>query len=405
MALISTRPKPPKIPAKTAKQTAPGGDARGIIFRTGQGIKMKFSPDQENGAKAVAAWIKDRSAPQVFYLSGLAGTGKTTLARILAQDAGKVVYAAFTGKAALVLASKGCRPASTIHSLIYKLDDPDSPISEFVLNEDSAAKNADLIVIDEVSMVGEELARDLLSFGTRVLVLGDPGQLPPVNGQGYFTSRKPDFMLTEIHRQAAESPVIQLAMNVRKGGKLSLGNYGSSRVISRNDLNADMVLDADQVLVGTNQKRRLYNQRVRELKGYTPEMGAICVGERMVTLKNNKEKGVLNGALWDVTRVTFQDEKESRLHLLPVDAGGNKAHVEILTNHLWLSGEEHKLDWRQKKAYDPADFGYVLSCHKAQGSQWDDVLIFDESATFREDARAWLYTAITRAAERVTIVI
>lgn len=365
---------------------------------------MQFSPDQEKAAKAVGAWLRDRSAPQVFYLAGLAGTGKTTLAQTLAQDAGRVVYAAFTGKAALVLASKGCRPASTIHSLIYKLDDPDAPIATFVLDEDSDAKRADLIVIDEVSMVGEELARDLLSFGTRVLVLGDPGQLPPVHGQGFFTSRKPDFLLTEIHRQAAESPVIQLAMKVRNGEPVELGTYGSSKVISRGDLDADMVLDADQVLVGKNITRRRYNQRIRELKGFTPDMGRICVGERMVTLKNDRERGILNGALWDVSRITFQDEKESRLHLDPVDAGGNRSHVEALTHHAWLIGEEHKLDWREKRSYQPVDFGYVLSCHKAQGSQWDDVLIFDESATFREDSRAWLYTAITRAAERVTIV-
>ena len=365
---------------------------------------MKLSPQQDAAAVNVTNWLRDPRGPQVFYLAGLAGTGKTTLARLLAEQAGRVVYAAFTGKAALVLASKGCRPASTIHSLIYKLEDPDAPVATFVINEDSPARKADLIVIDEVSMVGEDLARDLLSFGKRVLVLGDPGQLPPVRGQGFFTSRRPDFLLTEIHRQAAESPVIQLAMAVREGKRLEPGKYGTSRVINRADIDADMVLDADQVLVGTNRTRRQYNARIRELKGFTPDMGRICVGDRVVTLKNDRERGILNGGLWDVSRVTFQDELESNLHLAPADVGPVKEHVEVRTHHHWLDGRDTELDWRVKRGFQPVDFGYVLSCHKAQGSQWDNVLIFDESAAFREDHAAWLYTAITRAADRVTIV-
>ena len=84
-----------------------------------------FTPHQDAALKAVAAWLKarpgSRGTPQVFRLFGYAGTGKTTLARHLAEGVdGRVVFGAFTGKAALVMRRKGCADASTIHSMIYR---------------------------------------------------------------------------------------------------------------------------------------------------------------------------------------------------------------------------------------------------------------------------------------------
>jgi len=118
--------------------------------------------------------------PQVFRLFGYAGVGKTTLARHIAEGAqGEAVFAAFTGKAALVLRSKGCVGASTIHALIYRASEGAEGAPTFTLNHDGPASKAGLIVIDECSMVDAELGRDLLSFGKPILVLGDPAQLPP----------------------------------------------------------------------------------------------------------------------------------------------------------------------------------------------------------------------------------
>ena len=152
------------------------------------------------GAQAVADWLKAKpgtnGTPQIFRLFGYAGTGKTTLARHLAEAVdGKVQFAAFTGKAALVMRSKGCHGASTIHSLIYRARESGEEIPSFDLWDEAPASKAELIVIDECSMVDAELGRDLMSFGVPLLVLGDPAQLPPIQGGGFFTEAEPDVML------------------------------------------------------------------------------------------------------------------------------------------------------------------------------------------------------------------
>lgn len=364
---------------------------------------MQLAPQQDQAAQAVDLWLKEPNAPQFFYLAGYAGTGKTTIARVLAQSAGEVVFAASTGKAALVLQSKGCHGASTIHSLIYKVENPKSPIPRFVLNKDSPVTDADLVIIDEVSMVGEELGRDLLSFGKRVLVLGDPAQLPPIHGEGFFTSGEPDFMLTEVHRQAADNPIIRLSMIVREGGHLERGSYGESRIISRDQLTTDAVVDADQVLVGKNMTRRRYNGRLRELLGFSEPN--FMIGDRVICLKNNREKGLLNGGIWSVDKIRRQDRDETIMEVMPLDNGMVQAHALVETHHAWLRGEENNLHWREAKKYQPFDFAYAVTVHKAQGSQWNDVLLFDESAVFQENNRKHLYTAITRAAEKITVVL
>jgi exodeoxyribonuclease-5 len=361
-----------------------------------------FSPQQDAALKAVSAWLTT-GHPQVFRLFGYAGTGKTTLARHIAEGVdGDVAFAAFTGKAALVLRSKGCEGAQTIHSLIYRSRGVDEEAPTFVLNRDSNATKAALIIIDECSMVDEELGRDLLSFGVPVLVLGDPAQLPPVKGGGYFTEAEPDVMLTEVHRQAAENPIIRMAMTLREGGGLSVGDYGDSRVIRRGDINAEIVLGADQVLVGMNKTRRLYNARIRALMGRT---GTVPVaGEKLVCLRNDKSKGLLNGGAWIVQELKTSKKGLVTMRVTPEDDTGAKP-VKVSVLSQFFDGTEDDVPWDLRKHTDEFTFGYALTVHKAQGSQWNDVVLFEESFAFREHRARWLYTGLTRAAERITVVV
>jgi exodeoxyribonuclease-5 len=338
----------------------------------------------------------------VFRLFGWAGTGKSTLAVHLAKGVGKVVFAAFTGKAALVMRKRGCHGASTIHSLIYILVEEKGGEPRFVLNPDSEIADADLVVIDEVSMVGAELAKDLLSFGKKVLVLGDPFQLPPVKDAGFFTNVDPDIMLTEIHRQAADNPIIRMSMKIREGGGLDYGTYGESKVIRAADVDRSEVLGADQLLCGKNATRILYNDRVRALRGLPERMPVN--GDRLVCLRNNKQKNLLNGQLWTVAEVKSKGRGDMELLLDPEDAGNHKADVLVFTHEKWFQGREEEFDWNIRRRYDEFYFGYCLTVHKSQGSQWDSVYLFDESSAFRDDRDRHLYTAVTRAAERITVV-
>lgn len=357
--------------------------------------------------KEIAAWMK-RGSPQVFRLFGYAGTGKTTLARHVAEHIdGDVRFGAFTGKAALVMRSKGCTDASTIHSMIYRPKRPAEDEEEaeetfsFALNRHSDIAKADLVVIDECSMVDEELGRDLLSFGKLTLVLGDPAQLPPVKGGGFFTEAEPDIMLTEVHRQARDNPIIRLSMEVREGGTLSRGDYGTTRIIGRREIDADRILSADQVLVGRNKTRHLYNKRIRELKGHgspTPE-----VGEKLVGLRNDKTKGIQNGGIYRVTRVKDPRGGLLKFDLAPEDSG-ERRRIAASVLPAFFEGGEEALPFQLRRKSDEFDYGYALTVHKAQGSQWDDVVLFDESFAFREHRARWLYTGITRAAERLTVV-
>ncbi|MBO0346856.1 ATP-dependent DNA helicase [Roseibium limicola] len=373
---------------------------------------MAWSPEQDRALEEVSAWFK-RGDKQVFRLFGYAGTGKTTLARHLAEGIdGDVCFGAFTGKAAHVLRQKGCVNAGTIHSLIYRPrsskeeeetdDDADDGGPQFAIKRDSDAATAKLIVIDECSMVDEDLGRDLLSFGTPVLVLGDPAQLPPVKGGGFFTEAEPDVMLTEVHRQAQDNPIVRMSMDIRGGGTLQFGDYGESRVIRRNQIDKEQILAADQVLVGTNRTRRLYNGRIRELKDFGTPMPAV--GDKLVCLRNDKTKGLLNGGLWSVKRLRQPRGNTLRFDVVPEEDLASKTLVKVNVLPAMFEDGAEQIPYAIRRKADEFDYGYALTVHKAQGSQWNDIVLFDESYAFREHKERWLYTAVTRAAERITVV-
>lgn len=360
---------------------------------------ISLTHQQDTAVAAVLDWFTLRQE-QVFRLFGYAGTGKTSIAQVIARaiqnNTGKsVVFAAFTGKAASVLRDKGCHGASTIHSLIYKPVQAGGKVEFFRAGEELRCGRVALIIVDECSMVGEELGRDLESFGVPILVLGDPAQLPPVGGGGHFTNHEPHVLLTEIHRQRDGCGILDIATAVRLGQRVAVGKYEESAVRPLSELHQIDPFTFDQIIVGKNATRRNWNGRMRARLGRSGPMPEQ--GDRLICLRNNRSAGIMNGE-----QVTVIEVKERPEDLwLTFDHDGEKKSRSVSMHYfLGLDGDP---PWSGDETLF-FDYGYAITCHKSQGSQFRRVLVLDESKVFRESAARWLYTAITRASEHVTVV-
>lgn len=389
-----------------------------------------WSPQQAKALDAVAEWIRS-GEQQVFRLFGYAGTGKTTLARHLAEACRAPQFAAFTGKAASVLRTKGCGNATTLHSLMYNVTKrdrvalnalelklagmtPDHPdyaetrwerdeelkrvkMPWFFPNPDSVLQYADLIIVDEVSMVDERIGKDLESFGKKILVLGDPAQLPPVKGGGYFTDRTPDILLTEVHRHATDNPVYRWATLARSGEAIPYGDEGAAKKYRRDSVDPSWyATHAGQILCGKNETRRMLNAEVRKHLGRTSIYPVYK--DTLVILMNDHKLGVLNGTL---CRAQCDAEAEDGKVWLNI-AYERQILRDLCVDPCIFEGKEcfHERSRLQM------DYGYCLTVHKAQGSQWENVTLYDDGFMKRDPSvrRRWLYTAITRAEKTLTIV-
>ena len=387
---------------------------------------ITYSPQQQEALDKIAM----HHGSNWFFLSGYAGTGKTEIAKSLYKGermitfkpyddsdyevdemVPRVQYGAYTGKAAAVMRSKGCIGAKTLHQMLYRAkEDPYTGKISFAFNPNSALNYVDMIVVDECSMCDQNIARDLLWFGKKLIVIGDPAQLPPVEGAGYFISRDPDHHLSEIHRQAAQNPIIHASMLVRQGQRIeSMGD--ELRIMSEGRIEDEHLMEADQILVGTNKRRRSINRKVRKLMKLE---GIVVPGEKLVCLRNNHRLGCYNGTTWEV--ITARESRE-RIYLpedeidceitvwnLHIKSDDTKAETIVTVPEHFFTGTEDLLHWKIKNKFQQFTYGYALTVHKAQGSQWNNVLLFDESATFRDKRKEWLYTGLTRAAKNLIVV-
>jgi exodeoxyribonuclease-5 len=386
---------------------------------------MTWSPQQDDALCAVDGWLHERDR-QVFRLFGYAGTGKTTLAAAVGSQISGVYYCAFTGKAAQVLRSYGAEPATTIHRLIYKTTfDPETGRYQHTLRPRAELADIKLIIVDECSMVGARLGQQLVSYGTPILAVGDPEQLPPVQDKGAFfmdLPGEPDVVLTEIHRQALQSPILALATDIRNGGKLwRSGRYNSGALhIVRNTPEVPEAFD--MLLVGRNAARRAWNGTLRRKLGFC-ERGQRPSpppqrSERVVCLRNDYGFAVplLNGGVWQVNaavpKIAFVTERGVPVVELALE-GEDGAVDEVRVPLAWFGaevGEGQRQRWHSLGLQE-FDFANALTVHKAQGSQWENVLLFAHDVEpfvhhqGKEFGRRWLYTAITRASEKLTVVI
>lgn len=318
---------------------------------------------------------------QIFRVGGYAGTGKTTVLRSVVGGVAPVV--AFMGKAADVLRKKGL-PGQTIHSLIYKWDDSDKRFYKV----DKLA-GVDWICVDEGSLVGSLLWSDLLSYNKKIIVFGDPAQLEPVGDDDPHLMRNPDVCLTEIHRTGNDS-LLDLATSIREGSWE--GDWG---VVGRPavGIGEDDLLETDIWLCGFNKTRVRMNTAVRRVRGFT---GPFAVGDRLKCTVNDRELGVFNGSMMTVLGFVGAERGNLRRCVVEFD-GGEVAELTLTVAGL---GAESKLSWDTCKRYAGkvciVDYGYCITVHSSQGSEWDRVSVIDEQCRFWCPNR-WRYTAVTRA--------
>jgi exodeoxyribonuclease-5 len=352
---------------------------------------VMLTDEQRAAVAAIEDAIGNR---ETFALHGLAGTGKTTVAAHIATSRPGAYLCAPTGKAASVLRDKTGIKAATVHSAFYQYvreeeREGEPPKLVFRPAHLPGSLKGQVLLLDECSMIDRKTAADILATGITVIAIGDPGQLPPINGDPFFT--RASFTLEQIHRQALESPIIRQAHAVRSTGRYE-PDGDAVRVVDR--LAADDLRTANVVLAGRRATRSRMNTLCRRALGISSPLPLL--GEPLVCLRNAPKFGLYNGAIYYASRDLCEGDKTIGIS---TDAGDIEMHAHLLPP----GREDEPLDLPPGGWMTAFAFGYSLTVHKAQGSEWDNVLLIDEGDTFQEEAIRWRYTAITRARERVIV--
>ena len=392
---------------------------------------MILTTNQMKGLKIAVERYKTNQ--KYTIISGYAGSGKSTLVRFIIDAIGvdeeKVCYCAFTGKAAEVLRKKGNKNVCTLHKLLY--EHIPKPNGGF-FRKKRIELGYNIIVVDEVSMAPKSLIDLLFSHNVYVICLGDPGQLPPIDkNEDNHLLDNPHIFLDEIIRQAQESEIIRLTMKIRNNELIDYYNGKDVKIIPYSQLTTGVLTWGDQILTATNAKRELINNQMRSLVGRS---GAPQDGDKIICLRNywddlsNNENALVNGSI-GILQNSFKTWRE-----IPKIVKSNIKKFDILigdliipeTNDIYNSIEmdynmfligkkccDWKLSYKLGKLRHiygeivPKEFtyAYAITVHKAQGSEWDNIVVLEENFPFdKKEHKRWLYTACTRASKKLVLV-
>lgn len=421
-----------------------------------------YTSEQLEALSLIKEWYFGRNREQVFRLTGLAGTGKTYLLSHLENELNcTILYLAYTGKACNNLAVKGLG-SKTIHSVLYRpveteyepsfkllaniiqefhltcsMEDCKAKLLEafgnasssktlsFVRKDSSEEEIPSLLVVDEASMVNQKLYRDLLSLGVKVLLCGDPGQLPPIEKDTEFSVLShPNFTLKSIQRQQINNPIITLAHKIYNWQLEGIeynspysSDEGMALILNRN-LNTDgqetpkevekLMLQADQVLCYTNKYRAYVNEYVRREKGY--DSVYPVPGDKLICIRNNwnlitDDVPLVNGQIGEC--VSFEIGKKrhkNKNYSVGILRFRPDYTNDILETKISLNPFDGTMD-SEDLPVDRFDFGYAITVHKSQGSEWDNVLAVYDMAITVDNLKEWLYTALTRAKKQVILYL
>jgi len=402
---------------------------------------ITLNADQKNADNKIKDWFFNGTR-QVFVLTGYAGTGKTSLLKhtvletLALVDGESAAFVTPTGKAATVLIKNGVS-AGTVHRLIYQSQTVEEEIEVngkkvkverlIFKRRESIDKAIKLIVLDEASMVSDDMLADILNFGVKVLLCGDNAQLPPVEGFNTYL-KNPDYTLTQIVRQQQDNPIIRLSQLAREGKFVPYGNYGDKAFVLNGrrftgERRARLLNKADQIICGLNSTRTKINDEIRAARGYKSALPEN--GEKLICVYNNWEQfidgdfrfNLVNGIIGTAIEPFYDLEQAMGFTQFKPDFLDEKC-PEALPFDIGIFQDgrfrDKRGDYFAKFNEDGEavgaftlnrfEYGYCISCHKAQGSEFNSAIIFDESYAFREDAGRWLYTAITRAREKLILV-
>jgi len=391
---------------------------------------MELTNKQQQGLNIALERYKQKE--KYVTIAGYAGTGKTTLVKFIIAaldvDPDKVAYASYTGKAAEVLRKKGNKNAMTLHRLLY--DSIPRPGGGF-FRKPKLSLDYTIVVVDEVSMVPRSMIEMLLRHKVFVIFLGDPGQLPMIDkNESHDYLQHPHVFLDEVMRQAAESEIIQLTMKIRNGEDIPFMKGNEVIVIPRKELVTGHLLWADNIICATNATRHGVNKQVRELLGYE---GELCPREKIIIKRNYWEDcnedgdALVNGTVGIVdnifeSMIQLPGYIKNDRHRIPTimaeftpDKGKTFGTIDFDKD--FMLNETPCVDWRvayqvgklRNKLGDilpkQATYGYALTCHASQGSEWEKVLVMEENFPFdKKEHQRWVYTAATRAAEKLVLV-
>lgn len=400
------------------------------------------TPSQATVIDDIRNWFINGKGFDVYEFAGYAGVGKSTVIDILMYELelteNETVLCAPTGTAALNIKEKSGFDARTLHSTFYEKDRIDGRVVWEVTA--AAVMGKKLLIIDEGSMVTEQLKRDVLQAcreaNIMVLVVGDRGQLPPVGSKDVFFSN-PHSLLTEIMRQAADNPTVALSLAIRQAteaGQLfqfPSNNYsvdGKLFVRPRNSVPtshlAKVIENGGIVIAGGNKTRKFYNQSLRRELGHTENR--LMEGEYIV-IKENDFGGdcpISNGMRGRVSDISRNELTGLTRCLFEPEAFEGSRYIEInedlLFERLTIKAfYARNFQLRAKK--DPeiekgthAIFGYCITGHASQGGQWKTVYVINEAYMFNRvdendtepgyaKANRWLYTVVTRP--QVSLVV
>ena len=415
---------------------------------------IMLSKDQLNAKNTILDWVQTNNRSLYITLGGYAGTGKSSLIAEIRKSIPKrwkVAFCAFTGKAAGVMKDKLLAVNAindndyigTMHSLMYMVrEDPETKLKVF---EKKSFIDYDLIVVDEASMVNQDLFIDLRSYHIPMLFVGDHGQLPPISSDDFNLMSEPMIRLEEVHRFGENSALLDLSIMARNGESIPFKQFDEkvAKVKETDPMVNDFIhnhlgdFSNGVCLCGTNNTRVDVNQLIRYNSGIIDDIGDKIprTDDRVVCLKNNRSliDPIYNGQLGTITSIANVDKLDDvySMGILMDEGFGYKGFVnrdnfgkmkyasdgkeyitvkELMQLKSYLTIAEKKMMrgkvGKKKLYFDSFDFGYCLTVHKAQGSEWGNVLLFEEISGYWDDEykRKWLYTAITRSNDRLLII-